>query len=1101
MKRIARMVLSTACLVALACPSRAAAPVVFWAPDRTAPGDVVLLYGGGMGEADGVVVWRLPDGNPGLPPSVLVKDAPKTAAQVKPIQPSAGSLKFVLPESSTPGLFAVQVSAGGSTSAPRVLNRPELWFSQPTTLRPGLVANQVPPGSEIQVIGKNFTLRGDANPRPRLVLRPKSGGDPIGLPVQKAEPFSLLARLPDDIPAGVYELYAHTGKGGAAGWGDPLIVEVKQPEVWPSKTFNVRDFGAKGDDVADDTKAVREALAAADKNGGGVVSFPWGTYRFSNHLVVPAKTTLRGENRDATVLKWSLEPPKDDKDFTKAAIFVGPKCGIEDLTVTGRRVEHLVFDVQYELHSPKSVPEDAVTRVRPFGQGGDIFVRRVLFQHQLLASRPEQQKPVQEIPALNKKYWEGLRNFLVFDGRNCEVSDCVCEGGDNHVTNAVNARVVRNSFANHMGYAWTLLGGGAVDVVCERNDLKCSSSWGWGWVGMNRVYSAHNTTHNFVRGEREAMTLDISALPTARPAAQYWGTPAEVGTRDGKSFLRFQTEESLDGFRTGWVPDCFKGGTVFVRAFHGGAGAGQSRTVVGNTEDTVFLDKPFATPPETTARRMSVEIAPRHHRAHIGTATWLGKPDRVDGTSVSAKNTAWVPNEFAGMAAIVLDGTGAGQYRVVASNTADRLTLERPWDVPPDETSTLGVWSLMRHMIVYDCRCTDASAFAQLYGSFFDYTVDNCRADRTQGLWGQMGWFVQFRENRISSAQTYHPGIGFRGPNPEKNAPFGYTGLDGHRLRITKTGSLQYPDRKLPVFADEVLGGPVPTTLGHIQRGNVLRFNQRIVAQPWTGDSPPAPRAGGELFRDLVFDDNLIEHSPVGIQLGPNTGGVVLARNDFRDVAKPVWAANAKGLVDLGTRSQGESLFASGDLTGWVEEQHAFFKAKHPEVKTWSLKDGVLTCDGSRGNCGFLRYDRKLGDFTLRLEYRTSKGCNSGVCIRVPRPYDGNPDETLPSKSGYEVQIQDDAGSAPSLTSTGAFYGAVAPETSAAKPTGEWNTLEIVCDGTKLRVTLNDRVVQDVDQTEHPIIKDRPRVGYLLVQNHGHPVEFRNLKLWAHAMK
>ena len=159
------------------------------------------------------------------------------------------------------------------------------------------------------------------------------------------------------------------------------------------------------------------------------------------------------------------------------------------------------------------------------------------------------------------------------------------------------------------------------------------------------------------------------------------------------------------------------------------------------------------------------------------------------------------------------------------------------------------------------------------------------------------------------------------------------------------------------------------------------------------------------------------------------------------------------------------------------------------------MKDGVVSCDGSHGNCGFLRYDQKLADFTLRLEYRTSKGCNSGVCIRVPAPYNGKPDETLPSRIGYEVQILDDAGQPASKTSTGSFYGLLAPKVNAAKPAGEWQTLEITCRGPKLRVTLNGTVVQDVDQTAVEAIKDRPRAGYISLQNHGHKTEFRNVWL------
>lgn len=145
------------------------------------------------------------------------------------------------------------------------------------------------------------------------------------------------------------------------------------------------------------------------------------------------------------------------------------------------------------------------------------------------------------------------------------------------------------------------------------------------------------------------------------------------------------------------------------------------------------------------------------------------------------------------------------------------------------------------------------------------------------------------------------------------------------------------------------------------------------------------------------------------MQIGPNVGGAVISKNVYRNVDRPTWLAKAENVVVLPDATAGQLLFAAGDLTGWIEEQHDFFKKKHPNASTWSVKDGIVSCDGSLGNCGFLRYDKKLSDFTLRLEYRMSNECNSGVCVRVPKPYEST-DLTLPSRSGYEIQILDDAG-------------------------------------------------------------------------------------------
>jgi hypothetical protein len=58
--------------------------------------------------------------------------------------------------------------------------------------------------------------------------------------------------------------------------------------------YNVREFGAKGDGVTDDTTAFQTALDKAGKEGGGVVHAPRGNYLFKGHLNVPNAVTLEG---------------------------------------------------------------------------------------------------------------------------------------------------------------------------------------------------------------------------------------------------------------------------------------------------------------------------------------------------------------------------------------------------------------------------------------------------------------------------------------------------------------------------------------------------------------------------------------------------------------------------------------------------------------------------------------------------------------------------------------------------------------------------------------------------------------------------------------
>jgi hypothetical protein len=185
------------------------------------------------------------------------------------------------------------------------------------------------------------------------------------------------------------------------------------------------------------------------------------------------------------------------------------------------------------------------------------------------------------------------------------------------------------------------------------------------------------------------------------------------------------------------------------------------------------------------------------------------------------------------------------------------------------------------------------------------------------------------------------------------------------------------------------------------------------------------------------------------------------------------------------------AIFNGKDLTGWVVDGRKSYEEDGEEKPVWAVEEGMIVCRGRGG--GFLRYDRKLKDFIVRLEYRMSKRCNSGLGIRGV-VYTGE-DSTRPSRAGYEIQISDDAGRDPGKRSSGSLYRYVAPKVNASKPADEWNAIEVECRGPRIRVTLNEQVIHDLDQTTIEEIKDKPLAGYFSVQNHGKLIDFRNIKL------
>ena len=61
-----------------------------------------------------------------------------------------------------------------------------------------------------------------------------------------------------------------------------------------SHFWDVRDFGAVGDEKTDDTAAFQKALNAAGETGGGVVYASRGNYFFAGHLNIPKAVALVG---------------------------------------------------------------------------------------------------------------------------------------------------------------------------------------------------------------------------------------------------------------------------------------------------------------------------------------------------------------------------------------------------------------------------------------------------------------------------------------------------------------------------------------------------------------------------------------------------------------------------------------------------------------------------------------------------------------------------------------------------------------------------------------------------------------------------------------
>jgi hypothetical protein len=184
-------------------------------------------------------------------------------------------------------------------------------------------------------------------------------------------------------------------------------------------------------------------------------------------------------------------------------------------------------------------------------------------------------------------------------------------------------------------------------------------------------------------------------------------------------------------------------------------------------------------------------------------------------------------------------------------------------------------------------------------------------------------------------------------------------------------------------------------------------------------------------------------------------------------------------------------LFNGEDLSGWtavLSEENA----KAEDV--WTVKDGVLYCTGKPN--GYIRTDRDFKDYTLTLQWRFpegSTGGNSGVLVHTSEPgaigiwpksievqlFSENAGDFWVIGTDLDVENEDER-------KMGRRHLNLTDDSE--KPIGEWNQMEIVCEGDTISVKVNGELVNSA--TNCTVTE-----GAISLQSEGVPIEFRDVVL------
>ena len=213
--------------------------------------------------------------------------------------------------------------------------------------------------------------------------------------------------------------------------------------------------------------------------------------------------------------------------------------------------------------------------------------------------------------------------------------------------------------------------------------------------------------------------------------------------------------------------------------------------------------------------------------------------------------------------------------------------------------------------------------------------------------------------------------------------------------------------------------------------------------------------------------------------------------------------AQQNQLTDQEKKEGWKLLFDGRTSKGW----HTYNKKTFGEG--WKVSEGTLFRDTTavKKEAGDICTDEVFENFDLKLQWKISKDGNSGVMFLVHE----SPEYDAPYLTGPEMQILDNDGHPDGKIvkhRTGDLYDLISSSSEPVRPVGQWNDAEIRLDHGKLTLYLNG--VQTVtttlwDKQWNDLVKGskfakmpgfaKYKSGHIDLQDHGHDVWFRNIKI------
>lgn len=357
---------------------------------------------------------------------------------------------------------------------------------------------------------------------------PETGYVKLKFLIRRSSPITILAGLSapfiDDGRLSVL--------GGSYSHQQHLLVE---DDIKNKYVINVKDYGAVGDGVHDDTAPIQAALNYVHNTGGGTVYAPKGTYKIkrmtstsTSVLTIRDNVKLKGDGKGITIF---------NNDATTATSTTGVTCmqiGVIDTSANNISFEDFSLNCNASIINAGQTTANQIWGISARFQGADTSITKTLHADNIAVRRCEILDSRIAISAAKTAVTVAITNESYYH-HNWLVEDCYVNGIFNR---SIEFGYAKNITVQHN----TIVGAGFLHFLSGSNQI---------WVKHNTIIYGNDTYSNDYQGHTTGSARDACGIRINQGVHDMWiednyiaADPATPTTLTTASALRIVTENN-----------------------------------------------------------------------------------------------------------------------------------------------------------------------------------------------------------------------------------------------------------------------------------------------------------------------------------------------------------------------------------------------------------------------------------------------------------------------------------------------------------------------------------------------------------------------------